>query len=163
MGPGAFNNAGTFTKAGTGPTFVGSGTNFSNSGLVQVREGHPLFGNGSSTGNFNVFAGATLDLCNCFDHVFQPSSAITGGGTLQVEGSSTSSVARLLCPLSTWSAVALTRQRGAEYLCYSEHFDGKWGNTGRYADITVTNTLNWLNGSLQGAVTPIYYPARSST
>ena len=82
----SFNNLGTLTKASAGDTTLA--TVFNNSGLVQVQNGRLVFGSGTSSGTYNVSAGAVLFLCNCFPHTFGPSSSITGAGTLDVEGPS---------------------------------------------------------------------------
>ncbi|MFL5732142.1 MAG: beta strand repeat-containing protein, partial [Chloroflexia bacterium] len=83
---GTFNNFGAITKTSSGDTRISFFTSFTNSGTINVQNGTLLFGTGSSTGTFNVSAGARIDLCNCGTHVFGSSSAITGGGTLVGEG-----------------------------------------------------------------------------
>ncbi len=81
----ALVNAGTLRKVGGNPsTFNGFVTN---SGQVAVEGGSLQFGQGDSTGSYQLDTGTTLVLCNCFNHIFEPSSSITGTGRLLVTGS----------------------------------------------------------------------------
>ena len=87
-GVNAFNNAGTFTKQGTGLTrfFVNStGVSFNNSGAVDAQEGTLGLDAGGTHGNdFAVGSGATLRLNGA--QTFGVGSDITGAGGLSVAG-----------------------------------------------------------------------------
>lgn len=81
-GPHNFNNIGTYNKQSNTVTTGDIGVAFNNSGTVNVNAGTMLLAGGSSSGSFNIAAGATLEFRNgasTLDH------ATTGGaGTLKL-------------------------------------------------------------------------------
>ena len=81
---GVFNNLGTMTQTSSGDTNFS--TTFNNSGVFHIQSGRPHLSGGDSTGTFDVSAGATLAFCNCNAHIFEPSSVISGAGTLEASG-----------------------------------------------------------------------------
>lgn len=95
-GTNAFNNAGTFTKTGTGTMSfarrVPSSTPmaFNNSGTVDVQTGTLSLGtDGTHTNDFMVSGGALLEFSD--SHSFSAASDITGAGNLRFTGTSTTS------------------------------------------------------------------------
>ncbi len=87
-GGGTFNNIGTFVRdTATGTFSINGGVVFNNTGLVDVQTGTLNFAGGdggSTTGDFNVAAGATLNFSSNF--TFGATSDLTGAGTLNFGG-----------------------------------------------------------------------------
>ena len=145
----AFNNFGTIIKTSAGDTNLL--TFFSNSGQVQIHNGRLVFGLGSSTGTFDVSPGAVLDVCNCFTHIFQPSSAIIGAGTLQIEGGPAIISGTFTLPV-------------VNVVGGTVNFDSVGANTASTINVltdtaalggtrvlTITNRFDWLGGALSGS------------
>ena len=63
-GPHNFNNIGTYNKQSNTITTVDIGVAFNNSGVVNVNAGSFRPSGGTSTGTFNIAAGAVLDFKN---------------------------------------------------------------------------------------------------
>ncbi len=82
-----FLNTGTWDlTGGAGWVIVDHGMTFTNSGIVNLGAGRLTLqgGDGGSTsGTFNVAAGATLDL-DAADYTFTPAASLAGDGTLEV-------------------------------------------------------------------------------
>ncbi len=86
-GTNAFNNAGTFTKTGTGAvTFVSYGGTFTfnNSGTVDVEEGSLLLLGGDHAGTFTGAVGTTLQFGG--NHNFAAGADISGGMNVNFSG-----------------------------------------------------------------------------
>ncbi|HST04143.1 MAG TPA: hypothetical protein VLQ48_05340 [Chloroflexia bacterium] len=145
---GTFNNAGTLVKTGAGDTSFGGVVGLNNSGLVQIEEGRLLIGIGSSTGTFNVAQGATLGICNCDTHRFQPSSAIEGAGTFESVGppltliSGTFTLPNLLLE----SGDVVFDSVGANTATSVMTLTMTAGSLSGSRTISVTNVLNWGAG-----------------
>lgn len=80
--PHNFNNIGTYNKNGNSLTIVDGGVAFNNSGTVNINAGILRPSGGTSTGTFNIAAGATLqfqDGANVLDNV-----TTAGAGTFAI-------------------------------------------------------------------------------
>ena len=77
-GPHNFNNIGTYNKQANTITTVDLGVAFNNSGVVNVNAGTLLPSGGTSTGTFNIAAGAVLD--------FRNGNNVLNGATVQGPG-----------------------------------------------------------------------------
>jgi hypothetical protein len=85
-----FTNNGSFTKRGTGTlniAFSSSALPFNNAGTVTIESGIlDLSSSSTHTGNFNVLAGAELELrsnATATGHSFGPASQLNGAGTYE--------------------------------------------------------------------------------
>jgi hypothetical protein len=80
--PGSFVNAGTLRKSsGTGTTYFGNSSAFTNTGTVEVQQGMlDLRGGGTSSGGFNVDAGATLMFNS--NYTLDDSAMVSGAGNV---------------------------------------------------------------------------------
>ena len=81
-GPHNFNNIGTYNKQANTITTVDGGVAFNNSGVVNVNAGTMRPSGGTSTGTFNIAAGAVLDFRNG-DNVLNGATT-QGLGTLAI-------------------------------------------------------------------------------
>ena len=81
-GPHNFNNIGTFNKLANTITTIDFGVAFNNSGVVNVNAGTLRPTGGTSTGTFNIAAGAVLDFRNG-DNVLNGATT-QGAGTLMI-------------------------------------------------------------------------------
>src|SRR5207249_2852334 len=126
---------------------------FSNSGTVNIQAGRLQFGNGSSSGTFNVSAGATMQLCNCFAHIFGPTSVITGAGALEVAPGNASVVSGTfsLPTLIAAGAINFDSVGANTATSMSVITLTSTGNIGGSRIITVTNRLDWLSGVWSGS------------
>ena len=85
-----FNNAGSFVRNGVRDTIVNYGVAFNNSGTVDLQQGAlRLQGGGSHTGDLTTATGTTLEIGG--NHTFAAGTDITGGGSLLVNGGSSTS------------------------------------------------------------------------
>lgn len=158
-GTNAFSNAGTFNKMGTGTlnftTVVSAPVLFNNSGTTHLIAGGLTISNGgSNTGTIDADAGSTLSIASTLN--LDPSSALTGQGTLTFTGGSPNTVA---CTLSTDRVINLnsTVNFNAPYnMTGTINLGGTLSGSG---DITVAGTLNWTGtGTMSGTGRTIIAP-----
>ena len=121
-----FNNAGTFTKLGSGYAQFsynnGNGMVFNNTGTVDVQEGDlHLDSGGTHTGDFSIAAGSTLWLGGT--HSFAATSDITGAGTVNVYGGTTDFNGQL----SAGSTIARQRRNCERGQCDHRRCDQRRG------------------------------------
>ena len=147
---GTFNNIGTLTKQGISATRIAS--LFNNSDTVNVETDTLQLGFGNSTGAFNISAGATLEMCNCFGHTFGPASTITGAGTFLVSGpqhvvSGTLAVDNITLVGGRVNIDSVGANTASTVMTLT-HTAGTLGGT---RVISVTNALLWSGGAMEDA------------
>ncbi len=148
-GNGTFNNSGTFTRdTGTGTFSINSGIVLNNTGTVNVQSGTlRLLGGdtGSTTGDFNISAGATLLLDSNFN--FAGSSDLSGAGVIDFSSGTQSingtySLPGLLITGSTLNLnIALT----------VSNFSLTSGLLTGATTLNVSGPFNWSGGAMSGS------------
>ena len=133
-GSNAFNNAGTFTKSGSGTTqftISSSGVAFNNAvtGSVSVQAGTLLLdGGGTNSGSVTVGVNGTLNATN--NYSYAAGSTMTGAGVFSITGG--------------------TQTFGGP-VTLSGTFNLSGGTLAGAGDVTVSGTLNWSGGTMSGA------------
>ena len=112
-----------------------------------------MFGNGTSSGSFNISSGAVIELCNCFGHSFLPSSSITGAGTLRNNGSSTTTIqGSMSVPvLEIFGGTTNIDSAGPNTASTVMTFTMSGGTLGGTRIISATNLLDWSGGTMRDA------------
>ncbi|MBA3963745.1 MAG: S-layer family protein, partial [Chthoniobacterales bacterium] len=169
-GGGTFNNTGTFTRnTGTTGFFIGSNIVFNNTGTVNVQSGLLSLGGGdggSTTGDFNVSAGATLNFASDFN--LAAASSVSGAGSVDfsfgtisvagaynVTGTSNFSGATVNFNSTVTSTGALNITGGSVFFNSNNLTvptinlsGGTLGGT--IAQVTSTGLLTWSGGAMSG-------------
>ena len=153
-----FNNAGTVTETVTSGTSA-FGVAFNNSGIVLVQSGKLSLaggGNDSNTGTFSVAAGILGFDGTATSSITTSTAGISGAGTVEF-GDGTADMA------GTYSVTGTTLVDGGPN-GGTVNFSGASPATTQHLTITgatltatgtvnVSNSLNWLNGTISGAGT----------
>jgi hypothetical protein len=150
----AFNNAGLLLKSGAGTATVG--VPFNNSGTVDVQAGTLVLGTGSSSGDFNVEAGASLVISNTGApaYAFLDGAAVTGAGTFQVgffnlgNSITVSGAVRMQALSVNNGTVTVNAGAGLDVQNLALNLPGST-LTGP-GGVTVENTFTWTGGTLSG-------------
>jgi hypothetical protein len=153
-GSGTFNNAGLLQK--TGPFTTTLGVALNNTGTVDVQGGALLLSTGSSSGNFNVAAGASLGITSAFPQppfALQDGATGTGAGTIQVTNPASVSVSgnvnlANLALLGFLNGGTVTVLPGSSLAVDNLALAG--GTLTGPGDVTVNNTFTWTLGTLSG-------------
>jgi len=154
--PGAFNNAGTFTKSSTsGMTTVYGGVLFNNSGSVQINNGSlTLDGGGTSSGTFTVAASSGLSFTGGTHSLTSTTTGISGAGTVGFTGGTTN----VSCPYNiaggTSVSTGVVNFLGSANVTATGTFSMSGGTanfgTGRAIPLPI---LNFSGGTLTGSDT----------
>lgn len=145
----AFNNAGTFRKTGASgvTTFHAQ---FNNAGTVEVRAGTVSFTNGgSSSGAFQVAAGATLEF-GLGTHTLGRDSSITGAGTVRIRGGQ----AGVTHFLGTYGVTGATVIASGTFDVVDNlelsSLTLNGGTLAAVANVSVTGLFSWSDGTVRG-------------
>ena len=136
-GPHNFNNIGTYNKQSATVTTVDGGVAFNNSGVVNVNAGTFRPSGGTSTGTFNIGAGAVLDFRN-------------GNNTL--DGATTRGLGTLQISSDLVGADAVVSVNGGTH---SAPFVLS-GSTLTGTDHTFSGPVTWSGGTIAGAATTTF-------
>ena len=144
-----FNNAGTFTKQGTGyAQFYNNGNNlvFNNTGTVDVQAGDLwLVAGGTHTGDFSLAAGSTLWLNGT--HSFAATSDVSGAGTVNVYGGTTNFNGQLSASNNLLVSGGTVNFNSAT-IAGTIHVAG---GTANFNNTTIVDELTMSSGMLSGA------------
>lgn len=155
-GPAAFNNMGSLIKSvgsSGDPTIIGTCVDFTNDGSLNVLAGEldvTLEPGGTSSGSFNVAAGAKLAVYPRIAHTLEASSTVAGAGDVRVTGGSggTLNVAGTYAVTGATdvdATVNFARDTIVPALTLTSF--GTLTGTGT---LTVTNALTWAGGTMDG-------------
>src|SRR5205823_6263314 len=104
----AVNNAGTFTRGGTGTTQFDNGVLLHNNGILNVTTGTlNLYGDGDSSGPINLSTGAEMTLSGG-TFTFNSGAGISGAGVFRVNGGTIDDAADVSADNLTVSGGTLT-------------------------------------------------------
>jgi hypothetical protein len=156
-----FKNEGRLVKSpSVGQTTFS--TTFDNSGTVNVQSGTlALAGGGDQTGSFTVAAGATLNL-SMGSFTFDPSSSVTGAGTVLISGTipqsgnvTTVYLGGTYAPTTTvvdGASVNFARSDSLPNLTINGAEDSAIppSTISGVGTLDVTGTLAWTNGTIRG-------------
>jgi len=136
-GPHNFNNVGTYNKNANTITTVDLGVAFNNSGTVNVNAGTFRPSGGTSTGTFNIAAGAVLN--------FQDGTNTLNGATTQGAGTLAISTDNV----GGDAVVAINGGTNTAKLALS-------GSTLTGTDNTFTGLVTWTGGTIAGAASTTF-------
>ncbi|HET9493032.1 MAG TPA: S-layer homology domain-containing protein [Chloroflexia bacterium] len=150
-GGGAFNNSGTFTRQGSGLTRFSFESPFNNSGTVDVQGGRLSVGPGSSTGAYDIAAGATLNMAGG-NHTFAASSSISGAGQMIFENSTHTidGTYDVIGPTTIIGATANFNSVGNNTVTTMGVLTQTAGTLGGTRVISITERLHWVQGITEG-------------
>ena len=141
-----FDNQGTFQKSG-GPGTATVGVPFNNSSPVKVQNGTLSFTlGGSSSGNFDVDAGQTLNFGGG-THTLDGSSSVTGAGDVTFSSGTTSIGGGYTLTGNTIINSGTVNFDSTVSVPTVTFNDGTLSGTG---ELTVTGALSWSDGSMSG-------------
>jgi uncharacterized repeat protein (TIGR02543 family) len=167
-GAARLDNAGTFRRTGSGST--SARIPFNNYGSVEIQTGTlSLFNGGSSSGDFNVPSGTTLDFAGG-TFTANASSSITGAGQLSVSAG-TANLGGFVNVTGTNSFNSLAANLTGNYICTNNTlvisagvatFSGTGlvtpatlilssGALSGSNNITVLNQMTWSGGAMNGS------------
>lgn len=158
-GAGTFDNQGTFTKnGGTGQSVISS--LFNNSGVVNANAGTlALRGGGTSSGVFNIAAGATLDFAGT--HTLTSAVAINSAATsiLQITGTANVTVAaplslaaELRFAFGSFSPPTLTLNGASNTLNVVTIPNASNVTLNGTGTVDINGPLTWQGGNISGTV-----------
>ncbi|MFN0126194.1 MAG: beta strand repeat-containing protein [Verrucomicrobiales bacterium] len=148
----AINNSGTWNVSGPGTTStVGNGVPYNNTGTVAVQSGTlALSGGGTSSGNYAVSSGATLDFAGG-THTLNTGGVINGSGLVRFSGGETTVAGGTYAVTGTTSvAGGIVNVDAAASTGALEVSDGTQRGS---ATLSASGNLTWTGGILQGTGT----------
>ncbi|MBE9160631.1 putative Ig domain-containing protein [Nodosilinea sp. LEGE 06152] len=148
-----FNNAGTLTKSvgstdGTDSSVISA--LFNNSGTVEVQQGVlSLQGGGSSTGNFSIQSGGSLEFSGG-THTLGNSSSIDGAGKVRFSNGSTTEVGGAYNLTGTTEITGGIANFGSSKAISTTNFALSYGDLSGSDTVTTTNMV-WSGGTQSGS------------
>ena len=155
-GGGFFNNSGTVRKSqSTGRTVIGGGQGFTfnNNGTVEVQTGNLHLSDSltphNSSGAFLISSGALLEFGGGI-HNMSPTSSVSGAGTVGFVGGTVNIAGSYDIPTTVVNGGTANFNGSASVNARTDNVTISAGTYGGSGVITVTNSLMWTGGTLNG-------------